>query len=154
MPLFRRRADEQQTEWFTVGVQGHRIIPGCGTPGIEQLEGLGDYVEVTSRRRPPGPDGRDSIAVLNVKMDHADQVKDLVVAVVLACEELVERDLLDPSLTPPSPPQMGMPKDLAIYDYIQQVHKRAVERREWLDDVDGLFRLNSVGLLAPYPVEE
>lgn len=52
-----------------------------------------------SRRRPPGPDGRDSIAVLNAKMDHADQVNDLVVAVVLACEELVERDM--PVAEPP-----------------------------------------------------
>jgi hypothetical protein len=30
----------------------------------------------------------------------------------------------------------------------------AVERREWLGDVDSLFRLNGVALLAPYPVEE
>jgi hypothetical protein len=154
MPLFRRRATEQQTEWFTVGVQGHRVIPGSRTPGIEQLEGLGDYVEAISTRRPPGPDGRDSIAVLNAKMDHADQVNDLVAAVVLTCEELVDRDLLDPSLAPPSPPHARMPKDLGTYDYIQQLHTRAVERREWLDDVDSLFRLNGVALLAPYPVEE
>jgi hypothetical protein len=154
MPLFRRRATEQQTEWFTVGEQGHRVIPGCRTPGIEQLEGLGDYVEAISARRPPGPDGRDSIAVLNAKMDHADQVDDLVDAVVLACEELVERDLLDRSLAPPSPPYAGMPKDLSTYDYIQQRHQRAVERREWLGNVDSLFRLNSVALLAPYPIEE
>jgi hypothetical protein len=43
---------------------------------------------------------------------------------------------------------------LATYGYIQQLHTRAVERREWLDDVDSLFRLNGVALLAPYPVEE
>jgi hypothetical protein len=154
MPLFRRRAAEQQAEWFTVGAQGHRVIPRCRTPGIEQLDGLGDYVEAISQRRPPGADGRDSIAVLNAKMDHAEQVNDLVAAVVLACEELVERELLDPALAPPSPPHAGMPKNLATYDYIQQVHDRAVERREWLHDVDSLFRLNSVALLAPYPVEE
>ena len=65
MPLFRRRDTEQQTEWFTVGVHGHRVIPGSHTPGIEQLEGLGDYVEAISARRPPGPDGRDSLFRLN-----------------------------------------------------------------------------------------
>lgn len=154
MPLFRRHDTEPQTEWFTVGEQGHRVIPGCRTPGIEQLGDLGDYVEAISVRRPPGPDGRDSIAVLNAKMDHADQVNDLVAAVVLACEELVARDLLDASLAPPSPPQVGMPRDLSTYDYIQQRHQRAVERREWLDNADSVFRLNSVALLAPLPVDE
>jgi hypothetical protein len=153
MPLFRRHSTEPQTEWFTVGAQGHRVIPGCRTPGIEQLEDLGEYVEAISVRRPPGPDGRDSIAVLNAKMDYADQVNDLVAAVALACEELVARDLLDPSLAPSSPPQPGMPRDLSTYDYIQQRHQRAVERREWLDNVDSMFRLNSVALLAPLPVE-
>jgi hypothetical protein len=47
-----------------------------------------------------------------------------------------------------------MPKDLSTYDYIQQRHQRAVERREWLGNGDSLFRLNSVALLAPYPIEE
>jgi hypothetical protein len=154
MPLFHRRAAEPHTEWFTVGERGHRVIPGCRTPGIEQLEDLGDYVEAISVRRPPGPDGRDSIAVLNAKMDHADQVDELVDAVVLACEELVARDLFDPPLAPPSPPQLGMPRNLTTYDYIQQRHQRAVQRREWLDNVDSLFRLNSVALLAPSPVAE
>src|SRR6202011_2804315 len=140
-----------QEDWFTVGAQGHRVVPHSPQPGIEQLAGLGDYVEAISVRRPPGPDGRDSIAVLNAKMDHADQVNDLVAAVVLACEELVERDLLDPSLAPPTPPDVRMPRDLSTYDYIQQRHQRAVERREWLDNVDSLFRLNGVALLAPVP---
>jgi hypothetical protein len=154
MPLFRRRAAEQQTDWFTVGVLGHRCIPGSRTPGIEQLEGLDDYVEAIRQRRPPGADGRDSIAVLNAKMDHADSVDDLVAAVVLASEELVERGLLDESLAPASPPHAAMAEDRGTYHYIQQVHQRAVERRQWLDDVDILFRLNGVALLAPYPVEE
>jgi hypothetical protein len=154
MPMFHRRATEPQTGWFTVGERGHRVIPGCRTPGIEQLGDLGDYVEAISVRRPPGRDGRDSIAVLNAKMDHADQVNDLVAAVVLACEELVARDLLDPSLAPPAPPYAGMPRDLSTYAYIQQRHQRAVERREWLDNVDSVFRLNSVALLAPSPIEE
>ena len=71
MPLFRRRTASDQ-EWFTVGAQGHRVIPSSTQPGIEQLDGLSDYVEAISVRRPPGPDGRDTIAVLNAKMDHAD----------------------------------------------------------------------------------
>ena len=148
MPLFRRRA-APGVEWFTVGVQGHRVVPGSRSPGIEQLDGLDDYVEGISRRRPPGADGRDTIAVLNAKVDHADSVNDLVVAAILACEELVERRLLDPSLQPPRPPQPVIPRGLPLYDYIQLLHAHAGERREWLDNVDTLFRLHSIALLAP-----
>jgi hypothetical protein len=153
MPWFRRHAQEQ-VEWFTVGVQAHRVIPASRTPGIAPLDGLGDYVEGISERRPPGADGRDAIAVLNAKMDHADSVNDLVAACVLATEELVERGLLDPALAPAPPPPARLPRDLTTYDYIQQVHARAVERREWLENVDSLFRLNGIALLAPLPVEE
>ena len=154
MPLFRRRVEEHQVEWFTVGNQGHRVIPGSRTPGIAQLDGLGDYVEGISARRPPGADGRDAIAVLNAKMDHADSVNDLVAACVLASEELVERGLLDQAAAPSPPPPARLARDLSTYDYIQQVHERAVERREWLENVDDLFRLNGIALLAPIVVEE
>lgn len=153
MPLFRRRATEE-VEWFTVGAQGHRVVPGAPPGGIEQLEGLGDYVEAISRRRPPGPDGRDSIAVQNAKLDHADSVNDLVAAAVLACEELVERGILDASSAPAPPPHPRVQRDLTTYEYIQHLHDRAVERREWLEDVDALLRLHGVLLLAPLPVEE
>jgi hypothetical protein len=153
MPLFGRRATPE-LQWFTVGVQGHRVAPGAHEGGIAQLEGLGDYVEAISKRRPPGPDGRDTIAVLNAKMDHADSVNDLVAAAALACEELVERGLLDPALQPPSPPYPGMRRDLSTYDYIQQLHARAVDRRAWLQVVDALLREHHVALLAPLPVEE
>lgn len=153
MPLFRRRP-VADLEWFTVGAQGHRVVPASPEPGIEQLDGLGDYVEAISLRRPPGPDGRDAIAVLNAKMDHADVVNDLVAAAVLACEELVERGLLAPELAPVSPPFAPVRRDLTTYEYIQQLHERAVQRREWLDNVDTLLRLNGVSLLAPLPVEE
>jgi hypothetical protein len=153
MPLFHRRL-AHELEWFTVGVHGHRVVPGSPGGGIEQLEGLGDYVEAISLRRPPGPDGRDSIAVLNAKMDHADAVNDLVAAAMLACEELVERGLLDPTQAPPPPPYAPMPKDMTTYEYIQQLHERAVERRDWLENVDSVLRLHSVSLLAPLPVED
>jgi hypothetical protein len=152
VPLFRRHTPDAY-EWFTVGVQAHRVVPGSRAPGIQQLEGLGDYVEGISRRRPPGPDGRDRIAVLNAKMDLADAVNDLVAAAVLACEELVERGLLEPSQAPASPPFAPLEKDLTTYDYIQQLHMRAVERREWLANVDGLLRLQGVALMAPAPVD-
>ncbi len=152
MPLFRRRAAEE--EWFTVGAQGHRVVPGSSQPGIEPLHGLSDYVEAISLRRPPGPDGRDSIAVLNAKMDHADAVNDLVAATVLACEELVERGILDPGQAPTSPPFEPLHRDATTYEYIQQIHGRAVERREWLENVDSLLRLHGVSLLAPVPVED
>jgi hypothetical protein len=152
MPLFRRNT-APEFEWFTVGMQAHRVVPGSRAPGIQQLDGLGDYVDGISRRRPPGPDGRDRIAVLNAKMDLADAVNDLVSAAVLACEELVERGLLDAASAPVSPPFAPLPKDLSTYDYIQQLHKRAVERREWLENVDRLLRLNGIALMAPAPVE-
>jgi hypothetical protein len=152
MPMFHRRY-AQELDWFTVGAQGHRVVPNAQEPGIEQLGGLGDYVEAISRRRPPGPDGRDTIAVLNAKMDHADDVNDLVTAAVLACEELVERGLLDVAQAPAAPPYAPLRKDMTTYEYIQQLHERAVERREWLDNVDALLRLHDVSLLAPLPIE-
>jgi len=148
LPWFRRRAEQQQ-ESFSVGAQGHRVLVDAFQPGIEQLEGLGDYVESISLRRPPGPDGRDSIAVLNAKMDHADAVNDLVAAAVLTCEELAERGLVPASEMPPSPPFDPLPRGATTYEYIQELHQRAVERRAWLAEVDGLLRAHSVALLAP-----
>jgi hypothetical protein len=153
MPLFRRRSAPQE-QWFTVGAQGHRVLVGSARPGIEQLDGLSDYVEAIMVRRPPGPDGRDSIAVLNAKMDHADAVNDLVAATVLTCEELVERGMLEPAHAPASPPLAPLRRDSTTYDYIQQLHERSVERREWLENVDALLRLHGVSLLAPLAVEE
>ena len=100
-------------------------------------------------RRPPGPDGRDSIAVLNAKMDHADAVNDLVAAAVLACEELVERGVLEPRRRPASPPFAPLRRDTTTYEYIQQLHERAVERREWLENVDALLRLHGVSPARP-----
>ncbi len=152
MPLFGRRAAQQQ-DWFTVGAQGHRVTVGSRTPGIEQLNGLGDYVQAIIVRRPPGPDGRDSIAVLNAKVDHADAVNDLVAAAVLTCEELVERGVLEPSEAPTAPPFPTLRRDLTTYAYIQQLHERAIERREWLENVDALLRVHGVSLLPPLPVE-
>jgi hypothetical protein len=152
VPLFRRRA-LQENEWFTVGAQGHRVVPDSPKPGIEQLDGLGDYVEAIAVRRPPGADGRDTIAVLNAKMDHADAVNDLVAAAVLACEELVERGVLDPSQAPVSPPYERLQRNTNTYDYIQELHERAVERRAWLENVDALLRLHGVSLLPPLAVE-
>ena len=137
-----------------MGAQGHRVLTGSPQPGIEQPAGLGDYVEAISLRRPPGPDGRDTIAVLNAKMDHADAVNDLVAAAVLTCEEPVERGVLDPAQAPASPPFERMRRDTTTYEYIQQLHEHAVERREWLGDVDALLRLHGVSLLAPLPLEE
>ncbi len=152
MPLFRRRPAQDQ-DWFTVGAQGHRVVPGSPSPGIEQLDGLSDYVEAISVRRPPGPDGRDSIAVLNAKMDHADAVNDLVAAAVLTCEELVERGMLEPAQAPTSPPFVPLRRETTTYEYIQELHERATERREWLENVDALLRAHGVSLLAPLPVE-
>jgi hypothetical protein len=150
--MFRRRA-LQANEWFTVGAQGHRVLADSPHPGIEQLAGLSDYVEAIAVRRPPGPDGRDTIAVLNAKMDHADAVNDLVAATVLACEELVERGVLEPSQAPAAPPFAKLQRDSNTYDYIQQLHGRALERRAWLEKVDALLRLHGVSILPPAAVE-
>ena len=106
-----------------------------------------------SRRRPPRADGRESTAVLNAKMDHADTVNDLVAASVDACTELIERGVLEPSMMPPPPPEPGFTRGLSTYEYIQEMHAHALERREWLDNVDALFRLNGILLLPPVPPE-
>ena len=153
MPLFRRRSTAPAV-WFTVGDRGHRVAVDASPGGIEQLAGLGDYVEGISRRRPPREDGRESTAVLNAKMDHADTVNDLVAASVDACVELIERGVLEPSMMPPPPPEPGFTRGLSTYEYIQEMHAHALERREWLDNVDALFRLNGVLLLAPLPPED
>lgn len=154
MTLFRRRGARPAPTWFVVGVQAHRVVLNAPAPGIEQLEGLGDYVEAISRRRPPGPDGRDPIAVLNAKMDHAEAVNDLVVAATLACEELQAREQLGvaETLSPPPPAPAG--RDLSTYDYIQELHRRAEGRREWLRHVDALLRSRGIALLRPIPPAE
>ena len=153
MPLFRRQKSPP-VEMFTVGVQGHRVVLNAPAPGIEQLDGLGDYVVAISTRRPPGPDGRDAIAVLNAKMDHAESVNDLVAATALCFEDLVERGVVDPADAPASPPFSPVRRDLTTYEYIQQVHARAEERRAWLDRADLQLRACGVALLAPEPTED
>lgn len=151
MRFFRRRRVRPGPTWFIVGVQGHRVVLNAPAPGIEQLAGLGDYVEAISRRRPPGPDGRDPIAVLNAKMDHAEAVNDLVVAATLACEELQARDQLGAAETLLPPPPAPAARDLSTYDYIQELHRRAEGRREWLRQVDALLRAHGIALLKPIP---
>ncbi|MHB8718002.1 MAG: hypothetical protein ACYDAC_03795 [Candidatus Dormibacteria bacterium] len=153
MPLFRRRS-APPSEVISVGVQGHRVVLNSPAPGIDQLDGLGDYVEAISRRRPPGPDGRDAIAVLNAKMDHAESVNDLVAAATLCFEELVERGVIAPDEAPAPPPTAPVRRDLTTYEYIQQLHARAVERRRWLDRADVRLRECGVALLGPPPIED
>ena len=72
---------------------------------------------------------------------------------MLACEELVDRGVLEPEQAPTSPPFEPLRRDTTTYEYIQQLHERAVERREWLENVDTLLRLHGVAMLAPVPVE-
>ena len=137
-----------------MGVQGHRVVVNATEPGIAQLDVLGDYVEAIIRRRPPDADGRDSTAVLNAKMDHAEAVNDLVSVTVLAFEELVQRGVVAATDAPAAPTRPPVRRDLSTYDYIQQQHARAVERRAWLDGADAQLREADVALLGPVPGDD
>jgi hypothetical protein len=60
---------------------------------------------------------------------------------------------LEPSQAPVSPPYERLQRNTNTYDYIQELHERAVERRAWLENVDALLRLHGVSLLPPLAVE-
>lgn len=150
MPWFRRREQAPSRETFTVGVDGHRVLLGEPAEGCRFLGGIDEWVEAVARRDAARPrsDGRDSIALLNAKMDYAEMVDDAMSVVVLAFEELVERGVLEANAVPDRPPRDRL-GDRRTYDYIQHAHARAVERRAWLRAADALLREHGVTVEAP-----
>jgi len=154
MPLFRRsgRSGERPTLVFTVGERNHRVVVGGADRGVTLLEELRGYVgSVTGAAAEPGPDGRDSVAVLSAKMDHADMVDEAVAVVGLAVEELIERGVLAPGAVTPEPALPAVPRGGGHYAYIQASHERAGTRMVWLEEADSVLREHLVALLPPLP---
>ncbi|MBV9101122.1 MAG: hypothetical protein JOZ46_00385 [Candidatus Dormibacteraeota bacterium] len=152
MPLFGRRR-EAEAAGFTVGVDGHRVVLGS-RQGCEMLADLEDYVGPVLRRSTPKPDGRDSVAVQNAKMDYVEMAEAAVLVVTLAVEELVEQGVLREDDVPPRPKLPPLDPDLPTYDYIQSTYARAEQRVAWVRDVDALFRARDIAILRPLPPEE
>ncbi|HYL71235.1 MAG TPA: hypothetical protein VEY89_08040 [Candidatus Dormibacteraeota bacterium] len=152
MPLFRRRLDAEAAG-FTVGVDGHRVIIGS-RDGCTMLADLDDYVGPVIRRSPPKPDGRDSVAVQNAKMDYVEMAEATVLVVALALEELVEQGVLRADEVPARPVMRPLDPDLATYDYIQETYARAEARIAWVREVDALLRARDIAILRPPPPVE
>ncbi|HEX6539114.1 MAG TPA: hypothetical protein VF155_08045 [Candidatus Dormibacteraeota bacterium] len=148
MPLFRRRAAESEPLAFTVGVSDHRVLVGTDEPGCRLLDDIEQYQEfIDSRRVPDG--GRDTVGVLNAKLDYADLVDTAVSVLVLAFEELVDRGMLAAEDVPPKPAASKLRRDLATYEYIQDAFARAEMRCEWIRRVDALLRPIGVAVCWP-----
>jgi len=148
MPLFRRR--QASDAGFTVGVDGHRVLLGR-SGGCEMLDEIDGYIGAIAQRASTRPDGRDAIAVLNAKMDYAEMVDATLLVLLLTCEELVERGVMAHDDVPPPPRREPMARDLATYDYIQELYRRSVERMQWVHLVDALLRERNITVLRPEP---
>jgi hypothetical protein len=152
VPLFRRRGDRppEPSLRFTVGTRDHRVTVGGAERGLTMLDELRGYIaSVTGPAALPGPDGRDSVAVLSAKMDHAEMVTDIVSAVVLALEELAEQGVVPAGAVPPPPRLASPPASEGHYAYIQEAHRRAEARMEWLDQADAVLREHAAAVLPP-----
>jgi len=149
MPLFRRRPAEPEPLAFTVGVGDHRVVVGTAEAGCHLLEDVGQYAEFIERRGAQTDGARDSVGVLNAKLDYAELVDTMVSVLVLTFEELVERGLISADQVPQKPVSAPLRRDLATYDYIQDSYARATQRCEWAREVDGLLRRFGVAILWP-----
>ena len=148
MPLFRRRAAESEPLVFTVGVSDHRVLVGTDEPGCRLLDDIAQYEDfIDSRQASDG--ARDTVGVLNAKLDYADLVDTAVSVLVLAFEELVERGILATEDVPPKPAASKLRRDLATYDYIQDAFARAQVRCRWVRAVDGQLRPLGVAVCWP-----
>jgi hypothetical protein len=145
MPLFKRRQSPELS--FAVGVDGHAVVVGGARAGCDLFEDIDGYVGAIAQRASTRPDGRDTIAMLNAKMDYAEMVDAAVLVLTLAIEELVAQGLLQDSDAPPLPPRAHIARDLATYDYIQALYAAARTRMEWAHRVDSLFRERSIGIV-------
>jgi hypothetical protein len=149
MPLFRRKHPATD-DWFAVGVDGHRVWLG-GDGGCQMLDEIDGYIGAIASRVSTRADGRDSIAVLNAKMDHSEMVDSAFLVLTLALEELVARGVLMEDEVPAPPPRAPLSRELATYDYIQEIHRRSLERMEWMRRVDAILRSHRVTVLRPEP---
>ena len=149
MPLFRRRPADPEPLAFTVGVGDHRVVVGGPDAGCQLLEDVGQYAAFIERRNARTDGTRDTVGVLNAKLDYAELVDTMVSVLVLTFEELVERGLMSADQVPQKPASPPLRRDLATYDYIQDSYRRAEARCEWARDVDALLRKHGVCVLWP-----
>jgi hypothetical protein len=150
MPLFRRSRERPASLQFTVGEHNHRVVVGGADRGVAVLDELRGYVEsVTGTAAAPGPDGRDSVAVLSAKMDRAEMVVDAVAVVLLAIQELVERGVLAAGAIAPEPVVQRASQRAGHYAYIQASHERAGVLMAWLESADAVLREHGVAVLRP-----
>ena len=150
MPLFRRRPAAAEPIAFSVGVDGHQVIVGSPAAGCDAMYGeLDGYIGAIAQRMSSRPDGRDSIAVQNAKMDYVEMSDAAVLVVSLALEDLVDQGLLDGNEIPAKPRFAPLNPDLPTYEYIQATYSRAVQRIAWVREVDHLFRERGIAIVKP-----
>src|SRR5205807_4688089 len=131
MPLFRRREPEPEPLTFTVGVGDHRVIVGGENSGCALLEDVEKYAAFIARTSTHQRGTRDTVGVLNAKMDYAELVETMVSVLSLTFEELVERGVLAQVDVPKKPAPVPLGRDLEMYDYIQETYARAQQRCDW-----------------------
>lgn len=148
MPLFRRRAAEPEALAFTVGVSDHRVVVGGDEPGCRLLDDIDQYEAFMAERQAPAGT-RDTVGMLNAKLDYADLVDTTVSVLVLTFEELVDRGLMSEADVPEKPVASALRRDLATYDYIQDAYARARGRCEWVRAADAQLRGYGVSVLWP-----
>jgi hypothetical protein len=117
------------------------------------LDDIDGYIAALAGRASTRPDGRDSIATLNAKMDYAEMVDATVLVLTLAVEELQGKGVLTEGECPSRPAPARVPRDLGTYDYIQQAYAHAEQRMRWARSVDAVFRAHDIAVLRPPPVE-
>ena len=149
MPFFRRRTAEPDPLVFTVGVSDHRVVVGTGDGGCRILQDVDQYTEFIARRGEHAQGGRDTVGVLNAKLDYAELVDTMVSVLVLTFEELVERGVMSDHEVPDKPGPIALQRDIATYEYIQEVYERATRRCEWARGVDSLLRDRGIAVLWP-----
>jgi hypothetical protein len=148
MPLFRRRTTETAPLTFTVGVGDHRVAVGAGESGCRILDDIDEYAQFIERREAKAG-ARDTVGLLNAKLDYAELVDTTVSVLVLTFEELVERGIVAPEEAPKKPALPPLPRDISTYDYIQEAYQRARRRCEWAKQVDSQLHALGVAVLWP-----
>lgn len=148
MPLFRRRAAEPDVLAFTVGVSNHRVVLGGEEAGCRLLDDIDQYEEYMAQRQAPSG-RRDTVGVLNAKLDYAELVDTTVSVLVLTFEELVARGVVAQEDVPEKPAASALRRDLATYEYIQDAYARARRRSEWVREVDAQLREYGVSVYWP-----